>query len=400
MKIFLIIVATILTVIIGLALVCVSSLFNEKIRRKVRIAIFSIDVALILFCTIGLTLNAKLHLPSAAVEIFGSVMVVIFMSQLICILTVIVAVIIRKIYRMLNKPVPFDKERRSMLAYSLFYPIYSFVTAVYANQVERNDTVDNFYDIPVNNLPADLNGFRIAQISDIHLGAFYSLEKLESILNRIAKAEPNLLAITGDIFDSVEINDEAIRLVDSFCDKFKYGIFYCHGNHEHHRGIKPIEAGLKQTQIHWLVNDSAQVADTSIYILGVDYPMSSPVMHSKDEQEQKVFNQRKHDYLSQAIKNVPENAVCILLAHHPEFIDDAAEFNIPLTLTGHTHGSQIGFFGVPLLPVFKYTRGMFEHLGSDGETKCYGYVHVGNGSWFPFRLGCPPEIAYFTLTSI
>ena len=400
MKIFLIIVATILSVIIGLALACVGSLFSEKIRRKIRIAIFSVDVALILICIIGMMLNAKLHLPSVAVEIFGSVMVVIFMSQLICILTVIVALMIRKIYRILNKPVPFSRERRSMLAYSLFYPIYSFITAVYANQVERNDTVDNFYDIPINNLPADLNGFRIAQISDIHLGAFYSLEKLESILNRIAKAEPDLLTITGDIFDSVEINDEAIRLVDSFCDKFKYGIFYCHGNHEHHRGIKPIEAGLKQTQIHWLVNDSAQVADTSIYILGVDYPMSSPVMHSKDEQEQKVFNQRKHDYLSQAIKNVPENAVCILLAHHPEFIDDAAEFNIPLTLTGHTHGSQIGFFGVPLLPVFKYTRGMFEHLGSDGETKCYGYVHVGNGSWFPFRLGCPPEIAYFTLTSI
>ena len=399
MKMFLIIVATILSVIIGLALVCVGSLFSEKIRRKVRIVIFSVDVVLILICVIGMTLNAKLHFPSAAVEIFGSVMVVIFTSQLICILTVIVALIIRKIYRMLNKPVPFNRERRSMLAYSLFYPIYSFVTAIYANQIERNDTIDNFYDIPIKNLPDELNNFRIAQISDIHLGAFFSLEKLESTLNRISEAKSDLLVITGDIFDSIEINDEAIKLVDSFCDKFKYGIFYCHGNHEHHRGIKPIEAGLKQTQIHWLVNDSAQVSDSSLYILGVDYPMNSPVMHSKDEREQNIFNQRKHDYLLQAIKNVPEDAICILLAHHPEFIDDAAEFNIPLTLTGHTHGSQIGFFGVPLLPFFKYTRGMFEHLGSDGKTKCYGYVHVGNGSWFPFRLGCPPEIAYFILKS-
>ena len=80
-----------------------------------------------------------------------------------------------------------------------------------------------------------------------------------------------------------------------------------------------------------------------------------------------------------------------MLAHHPEFIDDGAERNFALTLTGHTHGSQIGIFGVPLLPVFKYTRGVVK-IGDS-----FGYVHVGNGSWFPFRLGCPPEIAYFTL---
>ena len=80
------------------------------------------------------------------------------------------------------------------------------------------------------------------------------------------------------------------------------------------------------------------------------------------------------------------------MAHHPEFIDDAVDFKIPLTLTGHTHGSQVGIFGVPLFPIFKYTRGMVVH------EDCYGYVHVGNGSWFPMRLGCPPEIAYFTLT--
>ena len=397
MKIFLIITATILFVIIGLSLLCVGSLFNEKIKRKVRINLLIVDIALILMCIIGMTLGSSLNIPTVVAEIFGSVMVVVFMSQLICIVTVIIALIVRKIYRLLNKPVPFDRERRSMLAYSLFYPIYSLATATYANQIERNDTVDNFYNIPVKNLPNELDGFIIAQISDIHLGAFYSLEKLESILNRIAEAKPDLLAITGDIFDSVEINDEAIKLVDSFCDKFKYGIFYCHGNHEHHRGIKPIEEGLKQTQIHWLVNSSSQIANSSLYMIGVDYPMSSPMMHSKDEREQKAFDQRKHNYLSKAMENVPKDAICVLLAHHPEFIDNAAEFNIPLTLTGHTHGSQIGFFGMPLFPVFKYTRGMFEHIGSDGETKCYGYVHVGNGSWFPFRLGCPPEIAYFTL---
>ena len=396
MKMFLIVIATILAVIIGLTLICVGFLFNKSARSKLRLAIAAIDLILIAICIIGMS-NRDLF-SNAAIEIFGSIMTIVFASQIICVILVLAALIIRSIYRLFNKPAPFSRERRSMLAYALFYPIYSFVTATYANQIERNDTVDNFYDIKINNLPAELEGFKIAQISDIHLGAFYSLERLENMLNRIVEAKPDLLTITGDIFDSVEINDEAIKIVDSFCDKFKYGIWYCHGNHEHHRGIKAIEAGLINTKIHWLVNNSSfLIPHSSLHIIGVDYPMGAPVMQSKNDHEQSNFNKLKHDYLSQAMKNVPKDAICILLAHHPEFIDDAVEFNINLTLTGHTHGSQIGIFGMPLFPVFKYTRGMFEHTGNDGKTNCYGYVHVGNGSWFPFRLGCPPEIAYFTL---
>ena len=390
MKTFLIVTATILAVIVGLTLICVGFLFNKEARRNIRIAIIIIDLLLIGVCVIGF-MNRNLF-PNTVVEIFGDIMSVVFAAQIICVVLVLIALIIRSIYRLFNKPTPFSRQRRTMLAYGLFYPIYSFTTAVYANQIERNDTVDNFYDIQVKNLPDELNGFKIAQISDIHLGAFYSLEKLEQLLTRIVDAKPDLLTITGDIFDSVEINNEAIKLVDSFCDKFKYGIYYCHGNHEHHRGIGAIEEGLKQTKIHWLVNRAEAVnPNLKLYMVGVDYPMGAPVTQSKDEREQSNFNNLRREYLTEAMQNVPDDAVCILLAHHPEFIDDAIEFNIPLTLTGHTHGSQIGIFGLPLFPIFKYTRGMVIN------DNCYGYVHVGNGSWFPFRLGCPPEIAYFTL---
>jgi len=65
-----------------------------------------------------------------------------------------------------------------------------------------------------------------------------------------------------------------------------------------------------------------------------------------------------------------------------------------LTLSGHTHGGQFGILGLPLLHVFKYTRGMVQK----GES--YGYVHCGNGSWFPCRIGCPPKIAYFNLRAV
>ena len=381
--------ATILLVIIGLTLISVGFLFNQKARRKIRISILIVDLILIAIVVIGM-MNRNLF-SEELIEIFGDVMSVIFMSQLICIVIVMLALIVRSIYRFFNKPAPFSRERRSMLAYGLFYPIFSLVTAIYANQVERNNEVENFFDIKIKNLPPELDGFKLAQISDIHLGAFFSLDRLEKLLTRIVEAKPDVLAITGDIFDSVEMNDEAIKLVDSFYDKFKFGIVYCHGNHEHHRGIQAIEKSLSQTKIHYLINSAFCILNSKLYFVGVDYPMGAPVMQAKEENEQKNFDQRREEFLTKAMENVPKDSICILLAHHPEFIDDAIKFKIPLTLTGHTHGSQIGFFGMPLFPVFKYTRGMF--INGD----CYGYVHCGNGSWFPFRLGCPPEIAYFTL---
>ena len=313
------------------------------------------------------------------------------MSQAFCGIFIIVAVIVRKIYRHFHRPPIFSRTRRKMLQWGLFYPVMALATSIYGNRIERLETVDNFYDIPIKNLPTELENFKIAQISDVHLGAYFSLERLEKLLQRIADSKPDILAITGDIFDDVKINPQAIRLVDSFCDKFKFGIYYCHGNHEHHRGIAAIEHELAKTKIHWLVNKSENVT-SKLFILGVDYPPSSPVTSSGGRGDiDKIFDEQKNKFVEMALENIPEDAVCVLLAHHPEFIDDAAKKNIPLTLTGHTHGGQIGIFGISLMPLFKYTRGMI-HTGD-----CFGYVHVGNGSWFPFRLGCPPEIAYFTL---
>ena len=394
MNLFIVIILTILLVIIGLAVIAAGFLFNQRARKNIRLAVAITDLVLLLISFAAFYNRAIIS--DKTVDVIATIVTVIFTSQLICAAMVLMAVIIRFIFRRLNKPTPFDPERRRMLAYSLFYPIFSFVTAIYANQVERNQTVDRFFDIKIKNLPTQLEGFIIAQISDIHLGAFYSLEKLENLLNRIVASNPDILAITGDIFDSVSINDEAIRLVNSFCDKFKYGIWYCHGNHEHHRGIEHIEYELRKTDIHVLVNQSERVnlpSERPFYFVGVDYPVGSPVTQAKDTERQYKFNYAKREFLVTALNEVPKDSICILLAHHPEFIDDAAAFNIPLTLTGHTHGSQVGIFGVPLFPVFKYTRGMVR------INDCYGYVHCGNGSWFPFRLGCPPEIAYFKLTN-
>ncbi len=385
---FIIITAALLGAVMAVALVSIKFLFSEHIAKKFYKIFALADLAVIVVVVGGWAIRS--FVPEMFVSIFGNVATVFLMAQLICGAMVIVALVVRWIYRKFHKPTEFNPARRRVLAYGMIYPLLSLAIALYGNRIEKNFDVENFYDVPIKNLPSELEGFRLAQISDIHLGAYFSLERLEALLQRVADSKPDLLAITGDIFDDVPMNPAAIKLVDSFCDKFKFGVWYIHGNHEHFRGIHQIEQLLKQTKINWLVNRSRHVTG-KLYILGVDYPARSPITSSNDAEQAKIFAEARHSYVEGAMQNVPDDAIKILLAHHPEFIDDGAERNCALTLTGHTHGSQFGIFGKPLFPVFKYTRGIVK-IGDS-----IGYVHVGNGSWFPFRIGCPPEIAYFTL---
>ncbi len=386
---FLVFVSAFLAGILFLALLSVYFLLDSE-RKKIIYKFMTLtDLAIVLIMIGGFILRT--NFPDRFVDYFGSFASVFFMTQLICGGLVVVALIVRAIYRKFHQPPAFSPERRRVLKYGMFYPLLALATSLYGNRIERLSEVENFFNIPIKNLPPELEKFKIAQISDVHLGAYFSLERLEKLLQKISDAKPDLLAITGDIFDDRKINAQAIQLVNSFTDKFKFGIYYCHGNHEHHRGVASIEAELHKTKIHWLVNQSENVT-SKLYILGVDYPPSSPIMASGGRgEEDQLFELQKREFVEKALKNVPYDAVCVLLAHHPEFIDDGVEKNIPLTLTGHTHGGQIGLLGFSLLPVFKYTRGMIRN------GNCFGYVHVGNGSWFPFRLGCPPEVAYFTL---
>ena len=387
---FILIVAALLGGIMALALVSIKFIFSDHLAKKFYKLFALADLAIIAVIIGGWAIRSLV--PAWFVAVFGNVSTIFFVSQLICAAFVICALVARFFYRKFHKPTKFDPSRRRMLAHGIIYPLMSLAVSLYGNRIEKNSDVENFFDVPIKNLPPELDGFKVAQISDIHLGAYYSLERLESLLQRVADAKPDMLAITGDIFDDVPMNPAAIKIVDAFTDKFKFGIFYIHGNHEHFRGIRAIEQMLAQTKIHVLINRGENVT-SKLYVLGVDYPQRAPITSSNDAERAKLFADARKKFVDKAAENVPDDAIKILLAHHPEFIDDGAERNFALTLTGHTHGSQIGIFGVPLFPVFKYTRGVVK-IGDS-----FGYVHSGNGSWFPFRLGCPPEIAYFTLRS-
>lgn len=305
----------------------------------------------------------------------------IWMTQLIF---GVLAVLLRGGRRVLERPAtPPDLERRRFLQGGAALPLLAGGVGIYGSTAGRRETVVREFSVPLSGIGSEIDGFRVAQISDIHLGLFFSLDDLTALLEMAAALGVDALLITGDLFDDDEMNVAAAERVDGFVDRFPRGIWFCYGNHEYFRDVDRTKQALAKSRIRVLANDRARVVNGArpLYFAGVDYP-----------KRRAEFDALRGRYTEEAMRGIPRGAVTIFLAHHPDFIDDAAERGAALVLTGHTHGGQIGLFGVPLVPpVFKYMRGLYRV----GDT--IGYVHCGNGSWFPYRLGCPPEIAVFRL---
>ena len=305
------------------------------------------------------------------------VSVVFFAALLFIFLPAVIACLI-------YQRIPVDKNKRRFLKGVTLYPAAMAGSSYYGYYYERKHQVKHYYDVKFPQ-SADSAGLTIAQISDVHLGKFFSIEDLRRLLQLVAEDEPDILAVTGDLFDDVQMNPEAVQVLDEAVDLFPKGIYFCIGNHETYRNWGRTAKLLTKTRVHVLVGRSEKVPGTNLWLAGAEYSFS------RDDES---FELEKEALTQKAVKDIPQEELVntILLAHHPEYIDNGAELGIPLTLTGHTHGGQLGIFGFPVIPVYKYNRG-FVKIGAS-----LGYVHCGNGSWLPLRIGCPPEIAYFRLT--
>ena len=331
----------------------------------------------------GLYYLFRSHATEGLAGVLTLPIILFLIGQLIALGITVFAVTGRFLWRK-TQNVPYDAERRRVLKNAAIYPAAGFLLSSYGAFVERHHTVRRDHTISIANLPTEADGMVIAQISDVHLGAYFSVEELDALLTEVARGGADLLAVTGDVFDDERLNEAAAEVLAAHVGDWRDGIWYCIGNHEYYRNGRPlVERMAREGRVHVVLNSAEQVAGRgALWIAGVDYPFARG----------EAFDPQKKAYFAAAMADVPANVVTILLAHHPEFIDDAAAHGgVPLTLTGHTHGSQFGIFGQPLFPVFKYTRGMVRINDN------YGYVHTGNGSWFPLRIGCPPEIAYFRL---
>ncbi len=363
-----------------LSLIMAREYFSEKIYKSARKKVVGINVVIIALF-IAAMLNASIK---AQLGILIQIAVMWFMLQAI----LAVIGILVKIFRLLYEKTAgckVDDSRRRFLRGVIWVPAVSAV--LYGGLYERRHIEFDEVDIDVSASGASrLSGMKIVQLSDVHLGNFFSLNRLQEVMVAIVQKAPDMLVITGDIFDDNSMNDEAIKLIDKFTGYFPFGVYFCWGNHEHLRGIEHLQEALSKTNIKLLNNSAVKVlsGDKPLYILGVDY---------LDGEHDENIAKRRDEYVKKALSSVPENAYKILLAHHSIFIDEGFANNIDLTLCGHTHGGQFAVLGVPLIPIFKYMAGKFQ------QGNCIAYVSRGAGSWMPYRIGCPPEITTFNFVN-
>lgn len=244
-------------------------------------------------------------------------------------------------------------------------------------------------------IPASFDGKRIVFISDIHHGAALSIERVKKLVQRINDLHPDVIILGGD-YTSRE-NKYIKPLFDELRNlKSKYGIYGVMGNHDYfvngdltkkmmvRNGIK-----LCDNKSYWL-----KISRDSIKIGGVDDPDGQ-----KPESDSTVFDVHRKDF-------------CILISHRPEYIDQLNTDLVDLTLSGHTHGGQVTFFGL-WAPVLPTENDLWAGLSLTKESQKYryglihpksgmqSYITSGIGTRSPhFRFFCRPEIAVLELKKI
>ncbi|MDD2305314.1 MAG: metallophosphoesterase [Prolixibacteraceae bacterium] len=274
-----------------------------------------------------------------------------------------------------------------------------FIVFSYGIFIGRYQVIINRQDLYFDNLPAQLDSFKIVQLSDIHLGSFRNdPDILKKTIKMIETIQPDLLLFTGDIVNN--FGDE-MKGFEPYLKQLsaRYGKYAIQGNHDYgdyyewpdsiskQKNLDQIESGLTQAGFKLLLNqwDKIIVKDTSFALIGVENWGHKP------------FPQYAN--LDVAMKGVPANSFKILMSHDPAHWKAIVlpQSDIPLTLSGHTHGGQFGLkiAGIEFSPIYivqKYWGGLYKSGNQ------YLYVNRGLGTiGFSGRIEMNPEITLLTL---
>ena len=269
-------------------------------------------------------------------------------------------------------------SRNSAIAVPLVALAVTAIGFVNARRVARVVKVE----VPIAGLPAALDGYSIAQISDIHVGPTIKRPYLNAIVTRVNGLKPDAIAVTGDLVDGsvqrLAMHTEPLARLSA-----PDGTFFVTGNHEYYSGAEQWIAEVRRLGLRVLMNEHVirRRGDASLMIAGVtDYTAQH-------------FNPAHKSDPHQAAAGAPQDvAVKILLAHQPRSAPAAADAGFDLQLSGHTHGGQFfpwNFF-VPLQQPFV--------AGLHRVRDLWVYTSRGTGYWGPpKRFGAPSEITLLRL---
>lgn len=225
--------------------------------------------------------------------------------------------------------------------------------------------------LPYKQLPPELEGFRIAQISDLHIGPTIGQKYVEKIITTVNEMNVDMVALTGDIGDGpVEKYRDAIA--PFLFLKSKFGVFYVPGNHEYYWNANEWMNIMNNFKAIVLLNRGKNIIvnGKEVLVAGVADPAGHP-----GPDPVAGFNAG------------PEAAFKILLSHRPGLANQASSLGFDLQLSGHTHGGQFFPWTIAVRFAHKYFLG--HYLIKD----MWLNVNSGTGSWGPFmRLGTTSEI--------
>ncbi len=236
--------------------------------------------------------------------------------------------------------------------------------------------------VPIDGLPDAFDGYRIVQISDVHVGPTIRVEYVRGIVDAANALGADLVALTGDLVDG------SVRKLGPHVAPFgglrsRDGVFFVTGNHEYYSGPAAWVRELARLGVTPLVNQHRVIerGGAKLLVAGVTDALAGRAVpgHRSDPDA--------------AVAGAPQCDVRLMLAHQPSSSEAAARLGFHLQLSGHTHGGQFFPWHLVVRLVTPYLAGLFR-VGT-----MWLYVSRGTGYWGPpLRLGAPSEITLLELT--
>ncbi|QQM41256.1 metallophosphoesterase [Streptomyces liliifuscus] len=231
--------------------------------------------------------------------------------------------------------------------------------------------------VPLAKLPRSAHGYRIAVVSDVHLGPVLGRGFAQKVVDTINSTQPDLIAVVGDLVDG-SVKDLGPAAAPLAQLRARHGSFFVTGNHEYFSGAEEWVARVRELGLRPLENARTELADFDL--AGVND------VAGEDEGQGPDF--------VKALGDRDRSRACVLLAHQPVQIHDAVDHGVDLQLSGHTHGGQLW----PGSLIADQANPTLAGLERYGDTQLY--VSRGAGAWGPpTRVGAPSDITVVELAS-
>ncbi|OOY44765.1 hypothetical protein BOV91_00385 [Solemya velum gill symbiont] len=320
-----------------------------------------------------LRLSPRLHLAGAVL------MSVIMLGELVFVIDMVVGIFPESlaVYLLLST---FIGASFMLFVIALVYDLAVSVSRRVPFDQERRRTIKVMNDVVVRIKDFPFNGLSIVQLTDVHIGRTIKRDFLEEIVRRTNEMQPDIVVITGDLFDLPpgEIIDELQPLA-----KLDAPTYFVTGNHEYFHGVEPVLKTVESLGIKALTNKAVQFGDGEKHfnLVGLNDLTGGR------------FGIRPPN-VEEAYSQIDESISTIVLSHQPKSISLVEERRCDLMLSGHTHGGQIFPFGWLVKIDQPYLAGLYEHLPGKQI-----FVSRGTGYWGPpLRVLAPSEISRIVIT--